>query len=160
VIIQPVTDISQLTAKILQQNNYYAFGASIKSLEPFVTMPKNEYLYNGKELQEETGYYDYGARHYDPLIGRWNVIDLLAEKSRNSYAFDNPIILPIRMECIHILLIFVHLLRLNSLEVGLQAIIGGYSASLSATFRLAQSFTGLGGAVHSAGRSSSISIYN
>lgn len=53
------------------------------------------YKYNGKELQE-TGMYDYGARFYMPDIGRWGVVDELAEKSTRfstyTYALDNPIL--------------------------------------------------------------------
>ena len=82
-------------------NDYYPFGLnfinpSIKGssqlFNPSATY-KN-YKYNGKELQE-TGMYDYGARMYMPDIGRWGVIDPLAEVSRRwnpyTYANDNPI---------------------------------------------------------------------
>jgi RHS repeat-associated protein len=53
------------------------------------------YAYNGKELVEGIGLYDYGARWYDPVVGRWTSVDPLAsempEWSPYNYVFGNPI---------------------------------------------------------------------
>lgn len=80
--------------EITDTNNYYAFGSNhIGGLKSSLGGYQS-YKYNGKEIQE-TGMYDYGARFYMPDIGRWGVVDPLAEKSRRlapyNYAANNPI---------------------------------------------------------------------
>ncbi|WPU95634.1 DUF6443 domain-containing protein [Mucilaginibacter sabulilitoris] len=85
-------DTATGTARLVQTDDYYPFGMDIKS----GTIPsvKNNYLYNRKELQENLGLYDYGARFYDPVIARWTTVDPLAEKGRRwspyAYVFNNP----------------------------------------------------------------------
>ncbi|MDR6160262.1 RHS repeat-associated protein [Chryseobacterium sp. SLBN-27] len=81
--------------EITDTNNYYAFGSNhIGGLKSSLGGYQS-YKYNGKEIQE-TGMYDYGARFYMPDIGRWGVVDPLAEKmpswSPYVYTFNNPII--------------------------------------------------------------------
>ena len=64
------------TARVLQEDEYYPFGLDRQRYSFGV---KNKYLYNKKEVQEELGQYDYGARFYDPVVARWGTIDRLAE---------------------------------------------------------------------------------
>jgi RHS repeat-associated protein len=80
-----------------QVAEYYPFGSSYLPVSPIGT---NKYLYNGKEKQDDVlsgtalDWYDYGARFYDPVIGRWQTIDPMTEKSRRwspyNYCVDNP----------------------------------------------------------------------
>ncbi|WP_336665295.1 RHS repeat-associated core domain-containing protein, partial [Elizabethkingia meningoseptica] len=82
-------------AEIIEENNYYPFGLKHEGYNnASLASSAYKYKYNGKELQE-TGMYDYGARMYMPDLGRWGVIDPLAEKmtrhSPYNYAFNNPI---------------------------------------------------------------------
>ncbi|WP_308131217.1 RHS repeat-associated core domain-containing protein [uncultured Flavobacterium sp.] len=50
------------------------------------------YKYNGKEFQNEMGMdlYDYGARNYDPALGRFLQVDPITHHNQSPYvAFDN-----------------------------------------------------------------------
>lgn len=62
---------------------------------PHTTNVPMPYLFNGKELDYETGLYYYGARYYDPKTALWLNTDPLAEKYPNvspyTYTLNNPI---------------------------------------------------------------------
>ena len=91
-------DATTGSLKILEESNYYPFGLKHNGYNPISPIPENRRLYNGKELQEELGLnqYDYGARNYDPALGRWMNVDPLAETSRRFspyvYALNNPVL--------------------------------------------------------------------
>lgn len=81
---------------VVQSDNYYPFGLTFNSYSRENSVA-NQYLYNGKEKQDELGldWLDYGARMYMPEIGRWGVVDPLAENSISMtpyhYAGNSPI---------------------------------------------------------------------
>ncbi|MCG8332456.1 MAG: RHS repeat-associated core domain-containing protein [Chitinophagales bacterium] len=70
-----------------QNGNWYA-----------TVTPDNQKLYNGKELNRDfnINLYDYGARWYDPTIGRFTTVDPLADEflslSPYHYVYNNPLI--------------------------------------------------------------------
>jgi RHS repeat-associated protein len=92
-VIAPKANVGY--ANVVQETSYFPFGMVMSGISSFTS--KNKYLYNGKEIQSDFGlnWYDYGARFYDPALGRWHTPDPLAEKyyawSPYSYGLDKPI---------------------------------------------------------------------
>jgi len=85
------------TPVVVQTNDYFPFGMSLSNAISHSDNP-NKHKYNGKEEQEMPGkWLDYGARFYDPALGRWHAIDPKADwyysMSPYNYAANNPIIL-------------------------------------------------------------------
>ena len=77
-----------------QVNHYYPFGMTYGD---GISTSNQPYKYNGKELDRMHGldWYDYGARFYDPALGRWHSVDRFADKyvslTPYHYAANNPI---------------------------------------------------------------------
>jgi RHS repeat-associated protein len=88
--------ITMYAEALFQSEGVYPFGLTFNSFNRENSL-SNQFEYNGKETQDELnlGWMDYGARMYMPEIGRWGVVDPLAEKGRRwspyNYALDNPI---------------------------------------------------------------------
>ena len=82
---------------VVQQNDYYPFGAKVVR-DDYVNADDNRFLFSGKESQEllDLNAYDFGARMYDALLGRWNTVDPLGEKYVNlspyNYCVNNPLV--------------------------------------------------------------------
>lgn len=89
------------TAEIIEESNYYPFGLQQKGYNYNVSPSGNalaqKFGYNGKELEESLGanWLEYGARNFDPSIGRFINIDRYAESfmpiSTYQYGANNPI---------------------------------------------------------------------
>ena len=77
-----------------QVSHYYAFGGLMGEN---TGSDVQDFKYNGKELDRLHGldWFDYGARHYDGVIGSWPTMDPLCEKYYNispyAYCANNPV---------------------------------------------------------------------
>ena len=79
--------ITDREGRITQHTEYIAFGELL--FEEHSTSKTMPYLFNGKELDTETGLYYYGARYYDPKTSIFLNVDPLTEKTMTPYAYTN-----------------------------------------------------------------------
>lgn len=86
--------VCSASGSVEQVNHYYPYGGLFgESTNGDI----QRFKYNGKELDRMHGldWYDYGARHMTPDVGRFTTMDPLAEKyyhtSPYAYCADNPI---------------------------------------------------------------------
>lgn len=88
---------SVYAATLIQADDYYPFGLKMPDYSYIAGgAEENKFTYNGKELEDEFGlnWYHYGARFYDPVVGRWWAIDPMDEfPSPYAYVGNTPIML-------------------------------------------------------------------
>ena len=90
--------ITHTKGVIMQEDHYYPFGMNILALSSNAPLStSNHFKYNGNEEQIEFSLdlYDFNARIYDPILGRFIQIDALAEEqlemSAYQFAWNSPI---------------------------------------------------------------------
>lgn len=88
--------ITDSDGEVSQHVEYVPFGeVFIEELSSSAKL-NTPFLFNGKELDEETGLYYYGARYYNPRLSLWLSTDPMELKYPNistyAYCANNPII--------------------------------------------------------------------
>ena len=90
-------EVVSASGQVQQVTNYYPFGAPYADAAATKGSAIQQYKYNGKELDVTHGLntYDYGARQLDPILGRWDRVNPLAEKNYPTspyvYCGNNPV---------------------------------------------------------------------
>ena len=85
--------ITDAKANITQFDAYLPYGELL--VDEHSSSEEMPYKFNGKEFDQETGLYYYGARYMNPLTSLWYGVDPLAEKYPNIgvyvYCYGNPV---------------------------------------------------------------------
>ena len=85
--------ITDAKANVAQFDAYLPYGELL--VDEHLSTEEMPYKFNGKEFDEETGLYYYGARYMNPRTSLWYGVDPLAEKYVSTggyvYCIDNPI---------------------------------------------------------------------
>ena len=71
------------SARVIQEDHYYPFGMRLPGLS-YDYSSGNRHLFQSKELDPISGLYDFHARNYDPVLGRFYEVDP-AGQFANSY---------------------------------------------------------------------------
>ncbi len=80
--------------EIMQEDHYYPFGMKMAGLSQVTGSPETRFTGGGKKLEDDfnLNWYHYGARYYDPQLGRWQQVDPLDEfHSPYVYVANNPV---------------------------------------------------------------------
>ena len=85
--------ITDAKANITQFDAYLPYGELL--VDEHSSSEELPYKFNGKEMDEETGLYYYGARYLNPVTSLWYGVDPLVEKFASAsgyvYTLDNPV---------------------------------------------------------------------
>ena len=89
------TAITDMNGNEVEISNYMPFGSLRSHSGSYVS----DYKFTDQELDDSTGLYNYGARMYDPVIGRFVTADTIVQNlsdpqtlNRYSYCRNNPLV--------------------------------------------------------------------
>ena len=93
-VLGSVTLELDASAQIISYEEYHPYGGTAYQAARSQTETPKRFRFNGKERDDETGLYYYGARYYAAWLGRWTSVDpagLIDGVNVYVYARNNPV---------------------------------------------------------------------
>jgi RHS repeat-associated protein len=84
------TMVTNAASAVVHRQAYKPFGEDVVATAPGPFTPKNQFNFKEREA-DGTGFYDYGARVYNPATGRWLSPDHVLTEARYAYVGNNPL---------------------------------------------------------------------